>query len=59
ARELAAVRSVPAGLRGADALRVLQSDPAGEYLVTTDDRVVGVLRSADVTRLLRSRSSGQ
>lgn len=56
ARELAAVRSVPAGLRGADALRVLQSDPAGEYLVTTDDRVVGVLRSADVTRLLRSRS---
>jgi Zn-dependent protease len=59
ARELAAVRSVPAGLRGADALRVLQSDPAGEYLVTTDDRVVGVLRAADVARLLRTRGAGQ
>lgn len=57
ARELANLRSVPAGLRGADALRVLQSDPAGEYLVTTDDRVVGVLRAADVTRLLRSRGT--
>jgi Zn-dependent protease len=58
ARELTTVRSVPAGLRGADALRVLQSDPAGEFLVTTDDRVVGVLRAADVSRLLRSRGPG-
>lgn len=59
ARELAAIRSVPAGLRGADALRVLQSDPAGEFLVTTDDRVVGVLRAADVARMLRNRSGGR
>jgi hypothetical protein len=50
---------VPAGLRGADALSFLQSDPAGEYLVTTDGRVVGVLRAADVTRLLRNRRGRQ
>jgi len=59
ARELSAVRSVPAGLRGADALRVLQADPAGEFLVTADDQVVGVLRAADVSRLLRARGAGQ
>jgi Zn-dependent protease len=59
ARELGAIRAVPAGLRGADALSFLQSDPAGEYLVTTDGRVVGVLRAADVTRLLRNRRGRQ
>jgi hypothetical protein len=59
ARELATIRAVPAGLRGADALSFLQSDPAGEYLVTTDGEVVGVLRAVDVTRLLRTRGTGR
>jgi Zn-dependent protease len=58
ARELATIRAVPAGLRGADALTFLQSDPAGEYLVTTDGRVVGVLRAADVARVLHAKSRG-
>jgi Zn-dependent protease len=58
ARELAAIRAVPAGLRGADALSFLQSDPAGEYLVTTDGEVVGVLRAADVAKVLRERTPG-
>lgn len=57
AREVAAIQALPAGLRGAEALRVLQSAPAGEYLVTSDDRVVGVLRTADVARLLHTRGA--
>lgn len=55
ARELAAIRAVPSGLRGADALTFLQADPAGEYLVTTGGEVVGVLRAADVARVLSQR----
>jgi Zn-dependent protease len=58
ARELAGLRSVPAGLRGAEALRALQADPAGEYLVTSDGQVIGVLRTADVARVLRANRSG-
>jgi Zn-dependent protease len=58
ARELAAIRAVPSGLRGADALNFLQADPTGEYLVTTDGEVVGVLRAADVARVLRDRRPG-
>jgi Zn-dependent protease len=56
ARDLAAIRAVPAGLRGADALSFLQADPAGEYLVTTEGEVVGVLRAADVAKVLAERT---
>lgn len=55
ARDVASVRSVPAGLRGPQALAFLQSDPAGEYLIRSGDQVVGVLRAADVARVLRLR----
>src|SRR5690606_8158312 len=41
ARDLGAIRAVPVGLRGAEALKVLQASPAGEYLVTNDGQVVG------------------
>lgn len=54
ARSTDELRTVPAGLRGAEALRFLQADPAGEYLVTAGDRVVGVLRAADVAAVLRT-----
>ena len=57
ARQTDQLRTVPAGLRGAEALAALQSHPAGEYLVTTGDRVVGVLRAADVAALLRGGGS--
>jgi Zn-dependent protease len=53
ARDLAAIRAVPSGLRGTDALGLLQADPTGEFLVTTDGEVVGVLRATDVARVLR------
>jgi Zn-dependent protease len=55
ARDVASVRSVPAGLRGPQALAFLQSEPAGEYLIRSGDQVVGVLRATDVARVLRSR----
>jgi len=58
ARSVDGLRSMPAGLRGTDVLTVLQADPGGEYLVTTDERVVGVLRAADVARVLRSGPTG-
>lgn len=54
ARDLDSLRSVPAGLRGAAALRALQADPAAEYLVKRDGDVIGVLRTADVARVLRA-----
>jgi len=59
ARDLGAIRAVPVGLRGAEALKVLQASPAGEYLVTNDGQVVGVLRTADVARLLHARDQGR
>lgn len=55
AREVATMPVVPGGTRGADALSVLQSTPAREYLVTAGPQVVGVLWAADVARLLNSR----
>jgi Zn-dependent protease len=55
ARDLSSLRSVPAGLRGPQALAFLQADPAGEYLVRSGEEVVGVLRARDVARLLRAR----
>lgn len=52
ARERAALRTMPAGLRGAQALTALRTHPAAEYLVTSGEDVVGVLRTRDVARLL-------
>ena len=51
--DLTSIRALPAGLSGAEALGALQADPAGEYLVTRQDQVVGVLHTADVARVLR------
>jgi Zn-dependent protease len=53
ARDLSAVRTVPAGLRGSEAVAALQAAPAGEYLVTRGGEVVGVLHAGDVARALR------
>src|SRR6266545_329352 len=57
ARGLDPGRTIPAGLRGADVLRAVQGDPAAQYLVTSGEDVVGVLRAADVARLLAARGS--
>jgi Zn-dependent protease len=52
ARLVDAFRSVPAGLTGAEVLRAVESDPVGDYLVTSGEDVVGILRVADVARVL-------
>jgi Zn-dependent protease len=46
-------RTISAGLRGADLLRAVQADPLGEYVVMSGQDVVGVLRAADLARVLR------
>jgi Zn-dependent protease len=55
ARRVDGDRSLRAGLRGGDVLRALEGDPVGEYLVTSGEDVVGVLRVADVARVLEPR----
>jgi len=52
ARLVDAYRSVPAGLTGDEVLRAVEADPVGDYLVTSGEDVVGILRVADVARVL-------
>jgi Zn-dependent protease len=44
--------TVPAGLTGDEVLLAVESDPVGDYLVTSGEDVVGILRVADVARVL-------
>jgi Zn-dependent protease len=55
ARSVDLRRAVPAGLRGGDVLRAVEADPVGEYLVTAGEDVVGILRVADLARVLEPR----
>jgi len=52
ARLVDAYRSIPAGLTGDEVLRAVEPDPVGDYLVTSGEDVVGILRVADVARVL-------
>jgi Zn-dependent protease len=52
ARLVGAYRSSPAGLTGDEVLHAVESDPVGDYLVTSGEDVVGILRVADVARVL-------
>jgi Zn-dependent protease len=58
ARLVDAFRSVPAGLTGDEVLRAVEADPVGDYLVTSGEDVVGILRVADVARVLDPRVRG-
>jgi Zn-dependent protease len=53
ARDVNSLRTVPTGLRGQAAVAALQHHPAGEYLLTHDGRIVGLLHLSDVSRMLR------
>lgn len=55
ARDLAELGSIPVELRGEDVIRAVQEDPGTEYLVTSGDDVVGVLRLSDLAHLLEPR----
>ena len=54
ARTLEPGRTLPADLAGEDVIRAVQANPAPVYLVVSGDGVVGVLRTADLARLLNS-----
>ncbi len=47
-------RTLAANLGGEDVIAAVQAHPAPNYLVVSGDQVVGVLRTADLVRLLNS-----
>jgi Zn-dependent protease len=52
-----AVPALPLGLTGEQVVRALQASPAGQYVVTEGEDVVGVLRVGDVAEILEPRRS--
>jgi Zn-dependent protease len=50
-----AVPALPLGLTGEQVVRALQAQPAGQYVVTSGEDVVGVLRVGDVAEVLEPR----
>jgi len=54
ARTLEPGRTLAADLTGEDVVRAVQANPAPTYLVVSGDDVIGVLRTADLARLLNS-----
>jgi Zn-dependent protease len=50
-----AVPTLAVGLTGEQVVRALQATPAAQYVVTTDEEVVGVLRVGDVAAILEPR----
>jgi Zn-dependent protease len=54
-----AVPVLPLGLTGEQVVRALQAHPAGQYVVTSGDVVVGVLRVGDVAAILEPRRQRQ
>jgi Zn-dependent protease len=54
ARSVEADRTLPADLSGEDVIRAVQAHPAPVYLVVSGEDVIGVLRTADLARLLNT-----
>ena len=50
-----AVPALPLGLSGEQVVRALQAHPAAQYMVTSGEDVVGVLRVGDVAQVLEPR----
>jgi Zn-dependent protease len=55
ARTLQPNQVLPAELSGMDVIRAVQANPAAEYVVTTGEDVIGVLRVADLMNVLEAR----
>jgi len=53
-----AVPALPLGLSGEQVVRALQAHPAAQYVVTSGEDVVGVLRVGDVAQVLEPRRAG-
>jgi len=54
ARTLEPGRTLTADLTGEAVIKAVQANPAPAYLVISDNGVVGVLRTADLAKLLNS-----
>nr|WP_245736658.1 site-2 protease family protein [Micromonospora pattaloongensis] len=52
ARGVEGVHTIPVGLTGEQVIRVVQTHPGAQYLVTAGEDVVGVLHVADLAQLL-------
>jgi Zn-dependent protease len=52
ARDVGELGSIPLELRGEAVIRAVQRNPRAEYLITSGDDVVGVLRLSDLAHLL-------
>lgn len=50
-----AVPALPLDLSGEQVVRALQAHPAAQYVVTSGEDVVGVLRVGDVAQVLEPR----
>ena len=49
------MNTIPATLDGEDVIRVVQANAGAEYLVTSGEDIVGVLRVADLALLLEPK----
>jgi hypothetical protein len=52
ARGVEGVHKIPVGLTGEQVIRVVQTHPGAQYLVTAGEDVIGVLHVADLAQLL-------
>lgn len=55
ARGLDPSRVLPAELSGMDVIRAVQANPASEYVVTVGEDVIGVMRVADLMKVIEPR----
>ncbi|WSN14849.1 site-2 protease family protein [Micromonospora sp. NBC_01699] len=55
ARGLDGLPTMPVGLDGEEVIRVVQTDPGAQYVVTSGEDVVGVLHIADLAQLLEPK----
>ena len=57
ARSVSEIGLMPVDLRGEAVIQAVQRHPAAEYLVTSGDDVVGVLRLTDLAHLLEPKGT--
>jgi len=55
ARSVAAVPAIPVGFSGEQVIRAVQAHPGAQYLVTSGEDVLGVMRVDDLARVLEPK----
>jgi len=56
AQTIAGMSAIPVDLRGEAVINVVRANPGSEYLVTSGDDVIGVLRLSDLAQVLEPRT---